>query len=50
MTTLAELKEKAKEMEQAADRLLQVTKDLLEAVSVPWIKGHFNTPQKRKEK
>lgn len=41
MTTLAELKEKVKEMEQAADRLLQVTKDLRKAVSVPWIKGHF---------
>lgn len=37
MPTLAELKEKVKEMEQAADRLLQVTKDLREAVSVPWI-------------
>ena len=36
--TLAELKEKVKEMEQAADRLLQITKDLREAVSIPWIK------------
>lgn len=38
MPTLTELKEKVKEMEQAADRLLQVTKELLEIVSVPWIK------------
>lgn len=36
--TLTELKEKVKEMERAADRLLQVTKELREAVSVPWIK------------
>ena len=38
MPTLTELKEKVKEMEQAADRLLQVTKELREVVSVPWIK------------
>jgi hypothetical protein len=38
MTTFAVLKEKVKEMQQAADRLLQITKELLEIVSVPWIK------------
>jgi hypothetical protein len=38
MPTFTELKEKIKEMEQAADRLLQVTKELREIVSVPWIK------------
>lgn len=38
MPTLTELNEKVKEMEQAADRLLQVTKELREVVSVPWIK------------
>ena len=38
MPTLIELKEKVKEMEQAADRLLQSTKELREIISVPWIK------------
>lgn len=38
MPTFAELKEKVKEMEQSTDRLLQVTKELREIVSVPWIK------------
>ena len=38
MPTFAELKEKVKEMERAADRLLQATKELREAVSVSWIK------------
>ena len=38
MPTLIELKEKVKEMEQAADRLLQSTKELRGIISVPWIK------------
>lgn len=38
MPTFADLKKKIDEMKQAADRLLQATQELLETVSVPWLK------------
>jgi hypothetical protein len=38
MTTLSDLKEKIDEMKREADKLLQVTKELLETVSISWIK------------
>lgn len=38
MPTFADIKKKIDEMERAADRLLQVTKELRETVSIPWIK------------
>ena len=38
MTTFADLKKKIDEMKREADKLLQVTKELLETVSISWIK------------
>lgn len=37
MTTFSDLKEKIDEMKRAADRLLQVTKELREKISISWI-------------
>ena len=38
MPTFSDLKEKIDEMHKAVDRLLQVTEELLEIISIPWIK------------
>lgn len=38
MPTFTDLKKKIDEMKRAADRLLQVTKELRETISIPWIK------------
>ena len=38
MPTFADVKKKIDEMKQAADRLLQITKEFRETISIPWIK------------